>query len=515
MNVNKLNTAIIDIGSNTVRLVLYKYDHNEGLHEYGNIKTVARLRTYIQPNGEMSIEGIEKLLHTLKSFKQILDDYEVTDVKAAATAAVRQATNNQEIISLMEKETGIKIDLLSEEEEAYFGYLAVSHSMDIPSAVTIDIGGGSSEITYFRDKNLQKSISFPFGTVSLKEKFVSGDKINEHEKKELRRFIYDQFQQLDWIRDIQLPVIAIGGSGRNIAQVHQHMIKYPISGIHQYEMSKKDLQEMSHYFGKMNFDQLKQLDGLSSERADIIEIALEVFRVLMDIVGAQFFHISKKGIREGLIMNRVLQTDPHAFDKYKVFEGYAKRLCYEYGRTKEEVQTLTKLAEKFYLDCCKLRVFNYNEQHLDLLKKAAKVYSIGEYIELDSSNQHTFYLLANQSIAGVNHLKRVKLALLASYKNREYFNRFSAPFQSWISREELKQLRDFGALLKFIYGLNVSKRNIVKNIEIEKKEEFILLKIFASESAIAEKYQSERQKKHIERLFKETVKIQLITEGWN
>lgn len=511
---NNLKTAIIDIGSNTVRLVLYKYNHNEGLHEYGNIKTVARLRNYIQPNGEMSVEGIQTLLHTLKSFKQILDDYEVSDVKAAATAAVRQATNNHEILALMEKETGITIDLLTEEEEAYYGYLAVSHSMDIPSAVTIDIGGGSAEITVYKDKNLQQSISFPFGTVSLKEKFVSGEKINEVEKKELRHYINKQLQQLEWIKETQLPIVAIGGSGRNLAQVHQHLIHYPISGIHQYEMSKEDLQQLSLHFGKMTYDELKQLDGLSSERADIIEIALEVFQELMEGVGTKSFHISNKGIREGLIMDRVLQTNEQAFHKYKVFEGNAKRLCYEYGRTEEEVRTLTTLTEKFYLECCELQVFTHDEQHLDLLRKAAKVYSIGEYIELDSSNQHTFYLLANQSISGMNHLKRVKLALLASYKNREYFNRFSAPFQSWITREELKQLRDFGALLKFIYGLNVSKRNIVKNIEIVNNEQNIVIKIYAAESAIAEKYQAERQKKHIERLFKKPVTIQLLTEGW-
>lgn len=513
--VNSLKTAIIDIGSNTVRLVLYKYDHNEGLHEYGNIKTVARLRTYIQPNGEMSNEGIQTLLQTLQSFKQILDDYEVTDVKAAATAAIRQATNNQEIISLMEKETGIRIDLLSEEEEAYYGYLAVSRSMDIPSAVTIDIGGGSAEITLFKNKDLQQSISFPFGTVSLKEKFVSGDKINEFEKKELRQYVAEQFEQIQWIKKSELPVIGIGGSARNVAQVHQHMVNYPISGIHQYEMKIQDLNEINEHFGKMNYCQLKQLDGLSSERADIIEIALEVFCTLMDVVGTDSFHISKKGIREGLIMSRVHQTDETAYDKYNVFEGNAKRLCYEYGRTEEEVKTLTSLAEKLYLECCKLAVFTYDEQHLDLLKKAARVYSIGEYIELDSSNQHTFYLLANQSIAGMDHVKRVKLALLASYKNREYFNRFSAPFQQWISREELKQLRDFGALLKFIYGLNESKRNVVKDVQLIHADDHILINIFITNSAIAEMYKSERQKKHIERVFKKPAMIEFITEGWN
>ncbi len=510
MPVERVKTAIIDIGSNTIRLVLYKYNKQEGLHEFGNIKKVARLRSYIQENGEMSEQGIQVLADTLTSFKKILDDFEVNDIKTAATAAVRQAKNNMEIIKRMEEQTGISIDLLSEEEEAYFGFVAIAHSMDTPSAVTIDIGGGSTEITLFKNKKLQKTISFPFGTVSLKQRFVSGDIINEDEKKLLRQYVKKQFDNLEWIKNVQLPVIAIGGSARNIAQIHQHLINYPISGVHQYEMTNNHLTELSNYLGGMTFEQLKQLDGLSSDRADIIGIALEVFRVLMSQVDATFFQISKKGLREGLIINRVLQSDPEAFDKYNVFDENAKRITFKYGRSEEECKMLSSLSEQLYKECCTLNCFSFNEKHLDLIKKAAQVYLIGEYIELDSSNQHTFYLIANQSIAGMNHVDRVKLALLASYKNKDYFRRFSAPFTAWIDREELKLLKDYGAILKFVYSLNVSKRNVVKSVKLEKLHDTILVNVKADNLPMAEIYQSERQKKYIERILKKTVQIQFL-----
>lgn len=506
----RIKTAIIDIGSNTIRLVLYKYNKQEGLREFGNIKKVARLRSYIQSNGEMSEKGIQVLADTLISFKEILDDYEITDIKAAATAAVRQAKNNKEILRRMEEETGISIDLLTEEEEAYFGFVAVAHSMDTPSAVTIDIGGGSTEITLFKNKKLQKTISFPFGTVSLKEKFVSGDIINDEEKRLLQQYVKKQFEKLQWIQNIQLPIIAIGGSARNVAQVHQHLINYPISGVHQYEMKNVDLIELSRYLDSMTFEQLKQLDGLSSDRADIIGIALEVFNVLMAQVDANEFQISKKGLREGLIINRVLQSDSKAFDKYNVYDENARRMTFKYGRSEEECQMLISISEQLYKECCRLGYFSYNEKHFDLVKKAAQLYSIGEYIELDSSNQHTFYLIANQSISGMNHVDRVKLALLASYKNKDYFRRFSAPFTSWISREELKALKDYGAILKFVYSLNVSKRNIIKSIMLVKLHDTILVNITTDNISVAEIYQSDRQKKYIERIFKKPVKIQFL-----
>lgn len=128
------------------------------------------------------------------------------------------------------------------------------------------------------------------------------------------------------------------------------------------------------------------------------------------------------------------------------------------------------------------------------MKKAAQVYAIGDYIEQDSSNQHTFYLLANQSIAGLNHIDRVKLALMASYKNKDYFRRFASPFSSWLSREELKILKDYGAILKFIYSLNITKRNIVQSIELKKMDDTIHVMILANRYPMTEIYQSDKQK---------------------
>lgn len=297
-------------------------------------------------------------------------------------------------------------------------------------------------------------------------------------KKELIAFIKEQFKALPWIQNVELPIIAIGGSARNIAQIHQQKCDYPIASVHGYEMSKENLDDLSEFLGELSFHDLKQLDGLSADRADIIVPALEVFRVLMEVAGSEVFQLTKKGLREGLTIQRILQTDPSAYDKYNVFEGNARRLARQYGRTEEEVDYLMHLADQLYRECCHLKYLQYNPKDLQLLTKAAKVFNIGEYIELSSASQHTFYLLANQSIDGLNHKERVKLALLASYKNRDYYQRFAAPFEDWLGREEYRKIRDFGALLKFIYALNVSKRRIVHAIEMHNEEDYVQLGIY-------------------------------------
>ena len=511
---NDLKTAIIDIGSNTIRLVLYHYGKAEGLREIGNIKTVARLRTYILPSGEMSEEGIQVLTDTLLTFKAMLDDFEIVDVKAAATAAIRQATNRDSIIERMKERTGIQIELLTGEEEAYFGYMAVAYSMGTPSAVTIDIGGGSTEITIYKDKELVKTHSFPFGTVSLKQHFVKGDLLDSSEKTALIACVKEQFMSLPWIQGVQLPIIAIGGSARNIAQIHQQQHKYPIASIHGYEISKHDLEDLSNYLGNMSFDGLKQLDGLSTDRADIIVPALEVFLVLMEIVQSEVFQLTKKGLREGLIIQRILKSDEQAFDKFNVFEGDVRRLARQYGRSEVEVNYLMNLADQLYKECCHMNYLTFNEKDLQLIHKAAKVFNLGEYIELSSASQHTFYLMANQSIEGLNHKERVQLALIASYKNKDYYQRFASPFAGWMSREEYRKTRDFGAILKFVYALNVSKRNIVHTIKMYKDNGFARLDIYVKKNVAAERYQAERHKKHLERALKTTIKINFVEEGW-
>ncbi len=130
--------------------------------------------------------------------------------------------------------------------------------------------------------------------MSLKQRFVKGDILNSSEKKELITFVKEQFTSLPWIQQVGLPIIAIGGSARNIAQIHQQQREYPIASVHGYEIPKQDLEKLSMYLGNLSFNELKQLDGLSSDRADIIVPALEVFRVLMEVVGSEVFQLTKK-----------------------------------------------------------------------------------------------------------------------------------------------------------------------------------------------------------------------------
>lgn len=509
----RLKTAVIDIGSNTIRLVIYDYEVNKGMKEVENIKTVARLRNYLNADNEMKEEGIGLLVSTLKGFKEIIHHHKITDLKIAATAAIRQAANRNKIIERVRKETNFELTILTEEEEAYFGFLAVAHSTPVLSAVTIDMGGGSTEITYFEDKQLKHSHSFPFGVVSLKKDYVKNEVMTAQEQTELTEFLNGQFQKLTWLKNKKVPIIAIGGSARNIAQIDQQLKEYPIAGVHQYWVSKDSLFSLRNQILRMNYSDLEKLDGLSNDRIDIIAPASQVFCQLFEVVQATGFLFSRKGLREGLMIKELMNQLDAPLNKEHVFENSLKELFYDYSITKQNAQQMMYIAEQLYHKLVEIEVFSYSQENLALLKKGACLYYLGEYIDSDSSSQHTFYILANRSIDGILHHDRVKIAAIASFKSKSAMQQYLKPFDKWFTKEDIQNLRELGALLKLAYSLNGSKRNIIKHIEIHNHHPEFEIKLYAAGNPLAEENQAEKQKKHLEKAIKRPIFLTFIQQN--
>lgn len=505
-------TAIIDIGSNTVRLVIYQYEQRTGLKEIENVKAVARLRSFIDETGMLAEEGIMRLENILRSFREILEDYNIEYVRAIATASIRQAKNGQRILMRMKQAVDVDIELLSETQEAFYGYYAVVHTTSTPSGVTIDMGGGSTELTYFDEKEIMQSISLPFGSVSLKQQFVSGEVMNEQERQRVYDFARAQFEAIEWLKNLQLPVIGIGGSARNMATYDQHRKNYPLSGVHQYRITREDFIDIANKLTSLSLSQLQKLDGLSSDRADIIGPVIEVFHALMDVVGAQKFQFSRKGLREGLVIHRILKQHPHAFDRYDVFSTTAKFLCAEFGKDDGQIKHHEYLAKMLYQQLVDLNFMDAQPQNMRYLSDAAKVYFIGEYIDKDAASQHTFYILSNRAIDGLNHKERLRLALLASYKNKDNFKRYVSPFTAWYSPDELKTYQELGSILKFTYALDATKRNVVRKMRLFDKGDFVEMHIYTNSNSLAEQYRSNRQTKHLERLVKKPIHLHFIEE---
>ncbi|MGH2319736.1 exopolyphosphatase [Planococcus sp. SE5232] len=496
--------AIIDIGSNTIRLVIYTRDKSGRFTESENVKAVARLRNYLNEDNVLEQDGIDILVKTLKSFQEVTRHHQLKDIQCVATAAVRQAVNQDDIMAAVEKETDFTIRILTEFEEANYGYLAVVNSTPFASGITVDIGGGSTELTYFNDRQLIFFYSFPFGALSLKQQFIEGDIPTKGELRELRSFLKEQFNQLEWLADKRLPLIGIGGSARNMAQVHQEHIEYPLSGIHQYMMSRNDVEEINDLLKSLDFSELQRLEGLSKDRADIIIPAVEVFHYLMELIDTKEFALSRKGLRDGFFYEETTKDFDLAVFPNVVEESFHE-LAIDYDINLTHAFHVTNSAMLISKKLEEIGLLSLEELDTKRLKLSSALYNLGSYIDSESSHQHTFYLLGNRTIDGLLHKERIIVALMASFKNKEVFKRNVNLYEDWFTKDELSKFSLLGAVIKLSYSLNATKRDIVENIELEEKDDKLVFSVQCREDWEPEQYQVEKQKKHLEKQLKKTI----------
>ena len=510
MEFSKSKWAIIDIGSNTIRLVIYDTSALGRLKETENIKSAARLRHYLNSNGILELNGITLLIKILKGFKEVLDFHKVESAKCVATATIRQALNKEEILHIVKEQTGFDIDILSGEEEAFYGFFAVIQTTPIDEGITIDLGGGSTEITYFKNRKIIHSHSFPFGAVSLQEQFIKGEKITVEEKDNLLHFIQKSFQNYPWLKNPQLPIIAIGGSARNVAQIHQNLKKYPLSGIHQYTMIPRDLQEILSLMESLNTLQIEKLEGIAKDRVDLILPALEVFVQLCEYVQSPKFMFSGKGLRDGLFFKELEHRDDQ-IDTEKMVNASIRELVHDFKISNQHSDHVAYLAKQLYAQFETKFKIKLDFQIKKMIDLSARVYYLGQYIDPGASSQHTFYLLANTSINGLEHKDRLKLALIASFKNNALLKQYCTPYQNWFTKEELQEIRIAGALTKVASALDASKRGIVKGICLQKTNENEgSITLDCTGNSFAEKDETEKQIRHLEK----AIKIELHLIFW-
>lgn len=493
--------ALVDIGSNTVRLVIFSCDRYFNVSEMQNIKVPARLALYLEEDGQMNDEGIRILLQTLDRFMAVIEQFDVEEIFFVATAAIRLSSNVDDIKEKVEKLTGISLRVLSGEEEAYYGNYAIRHTMNFKKGISIDIGGGSTELVLYEHDRPLETISLPFGAVTLKEKFFSSVEHNDEKAlKKARKFIKKQLEEIDFLQDSGLALVGIGGSVRNIAEVHQRANNYPIAGIHGYRMSQADINETLDIFCSRTMSDLDDLDGLSKERKDTIVPANLVFQQIMSVSDSKNLYISHRGLREGFIMHYINQSYDHPYGLSDIPGQSIVRIARKYRVSSYAVNQRFIIADLFIRELERNNILRLSDKEIRLLYYGTILYYVGKYIEDDGWSQHTFYVLSNISMSGFNQKERVTIALIASFKNKSLYKQYIEDFQSWFSSVELERIMYFGGIVKFSEALNDAQVNHVQNMSLEAHDDGdFTLYVDYSGDLIAESYRANKQKNHVER----------------
>lgn len=297
--------GLIDIGSNNIRLVIYEIrkKSNEYLIAL-NTKESARLRNLVE-NNKLSKLGINKLLDCLHQFKWLLDNkYKIDHLYLFATQTIRMVDNKQEILDIVKTKLGYDINVLTDKEEASLGFNGMHKYLNHQKhGLYIDLGGGSTEVLHFDNGKIIDFHSFPFGSVVLrrmtKEAIPSKD-----EMKEIKTFITKEFDKIPWLKDLNVPLVVVGGSSRNLIRIDKFITKRR-EKTHGYKIGLRELSRTRKLLMLLTIEEIENIEGFTKNRSDVIIPSIYVFETLYKYVNATEYVCSRTGLREGVLLTQM------------------------------------------------------------------------------------------------------------------------------------------------------------------------------------------------------------------
>ena len=290
--------AIIDIGSNTIRMCVYECD-GKTFTIVGGKKTTASLAAHIE-NSLMSQEGIELAAKTLKRYVDEVKGYEDIKVYAFATASLRNVKNSKEAVEYIEKAAGIKIDLLSSEEEAFCSFAGATYGRDKVSGAVIDIGGGSIETVRFNNGKVAYAASFPEGSLSMYTKYVKGVFPTEEECRDIYSRL-EKFMASDTNKNLKADVLyAVGGTVRAASKLEKKIFGVKEKGT----IDIANIKNLKNYLLEDEKRAIELINSVVPERLNTVVPGLLVFDFAVQKIGCKKVYISKLGVREGYLLKK-------------------------------------------------------------------------------------------------------------------------------------------------------------------------------------------------------------------
>nr|WP_256731546.1 Ppx/GppA family phosphatase [Sphingomonas sp. dw_22] len=298
--------AIIDIGSNSVRLVVY-----EGAARLPSIlfneKVLAGLGKGLGETGTIDAASLAMARSALARFALLAGEMQVSELRTVATAAVRDAANGGDLIAAAEA-LGLDVELLSGEEEATASGMGVLSGIPDADGIVGDLGGGSLELVRVVAGTVTDRVSFPLGVLRL-------DAIRAQGKGALDRQVARLIDEAGWKgRGKDLPFYLVGGSWRSLAKLDMHLSDYPLPIVHQYPLSLDRIAELGRTLGLISKSDLKAIPDLSSARVPTLGNATAVLGCMLKHLGSSGTVVSAYGLREGLLFQRLSiqerQEDP-------------------------------------------------------------------------------------------------------------------------------------------------------------------------------------------------------------
>ncbi len=455
--------AAIDVGSNSIRLVVAEYDRASGLTIIDEIKEQPRLAAGVATTGALDDGAMAHAIEALGRMLDVCQRRNVTRLRGVATAAVREAANGQDFLDRVKAKLGLDLEIIDGDTEAALSYRSVAHHfrLEDTEALIADIGGGSLELIGAVDGLVQWTDSLPFGAVRMTDLYFDGVPTDDGLKR-LRKKVGKKLRKVLAKHDTAgAMVIGSGGTftnlGRMAAARRGISLDEPVHGL---SVSTAEVEHLLDKLAAMTLDERTKVPGLNPSRADIIVAGLAVTAELLKRAKSRGVTVSAFGLREGLLLEMAgAETVAASDDPMRLVREFAERCHVDRGHG-EQVRALA------------LTLFDALAEPLGaapderaLLEAAAILHDVGQLVNYKNHQKHSFQLIVHADRLDFKAEERLLVAHIARYHRKGGPSKRHADF-AVLKPEDQLIVRRMSALLRLADGLDRGGSATVGDVEV-------------------------------------------------
>ena len=459
--------------------------------------------------GRLSPSAIERAATCIRRFQSIAEARGAETIIAVATASVREARNSAEFIKEVERQTGIRVEVLSGIEEARLIGLAASHGCATQGAtnINIDIGGGSTEISVFRDSVPLSLFSVKVGAVPMTERFLLSDPPKPKELNNLRNEIRAAFERP--ARELRSgkwqeatgtsgTVLAVGAILANENERKTQAVQPAGS-----EIPFSQLCRLNVTLANMDIAERRALPGVSSQRSEIIVAGGQILEGAMRALGMNVLRTCDSALREGVVIDHLREIEAESRPPMPDFADHKLRGVHAVGRRfgyeESHSHQVARLAEMIFDSLAPEEKLTRHQR--TLMSAAALLHDVGYHIAHESHHKHSFYLIENSELTGFSEAERVVIANIARY-HRGSPPKERHPEYAALNAPDRETVCRLASILRVADALDRSHDGRVTDLRCTREGQVVTIQIRSTQNCENELREAERRREMFEQAFK-------------
>jgi exopolyphosphatase/guanosine-5'-triphosphate,3'-diphosphate pyrophosphatase len=466
--------AALDVGSNSIRLLVAEYDPAAGLTVVDEVKDQPRLAAGLAQTGRLDDAAIDRALITLRRMREICHRRGVRRIAAVATAAVREAANGTEFARRVQQELDIPLRIIDADTEAALSYRSVAHHFRLAGAraLVADIGGGSLEVIGAIDGLVELTRSLPLGAVRLTELHLEGKRDARRAiallRTEVRKQLKKSLPKREWTA---ASVIGSGGTFTTLGRMAVGRRGLPVPDtIHGTTVATGEVETLIEWLAEKSPEQRRTVPGLNPQRADIIVAGLVVTAELLSLVDARTLTVSAFGLREGLLLDMVGERQAPATDPLRLMREFVERCQCD----RRHVEHVRHLALQLFEQLAPALGADPSER--PLLEAAALLHDVGQLVSYRKHHRHSYQLIMHAERLNLSARDRQLVALISRYHRRQGPSRTHEEFAG-LAPEDQGIVRRMSALLRVADGLDRGHTASVERVIVSLAADLALLQV--------------------------------------